>query len=153
MVLDFVSSNNDILENTINNNKRGLKFYASNYNILYLNNLENDVLNVLYDDSVNKWNSEKKIVYTYNGKNFTNYLGNYWSDYTGIDADNDGIGDTPYMIGEDKDKYPLMEPIENYVVIKIVERSEQRIPGYNVFLLLGIVSVVVILRNKKLRNP
>ena len=45
----------------------------------------------------------------------TNYLGNYWDDYTSYDVDGDGIGDTPYQIGSDVDNYPLMQPFENYV--------------------------------------
>ena len=38
--------------------------------------------------------------------------GNYWSNYTSTDPDNDGIGDTPYPIpgGVYQDRYPLMNP-------------------------------------------
>jgi parallel beta-helix repeat protein len=37
--------------------------------------------------------------------------GNYWTDYTGWDTNDDGIGDIPYFVTEqNQDNYPLMSP-------------------------------------------
>jgi PKD repeat protein len=94
-----------------------LWYLGTNSNIIYLNNFinNNDNVRSSYSTNIWIWNSTSPITYTYNGNTYTNYLGNYWDDYTGSDADGDGIGETPYNIDSDADKYPLMEPFENYL--------------------------------------
>ncbi|MBU2565239.1 MAG: right-handed parallel beta-helix repeat-containing protein, partial [Candidatus Thermoplasmatota archaeon] len=71
--------------------------YPSNYNMFHHNNFINNSQNA-YDPHTNYWDD--------------GFVGNYWSDYTSIDADSNGIGDTPYNISGvgNQDKYPLMEP-------------------------------------------
>jgi nitrous oxidase accessory protein NosD len=66
-------------------------------------------------DSNNIWNSTEEIAYTYDGRTYKSYLGNYWDDYEGTDAEGDGIGDTHYSIYSKSDEYPLIKPFENYI--------------------------------------
>jgi hypothetical protein len=94
----------DLLEKSVARNSRCTSsMSSSSNNIIYLNTFINNI-----------WNSTEKITYIYNGSNYTNYLGNYWDDYKGVDVDGDGIGDNPYRIDANNDCYPLMEPLENY---------------------------------------
>ncbi len=138
------SSNNIIINNTIESNIwRGIRLWSSDYNtimnniisfnnnygicleffsnnnLIYHNNIINNVKQA-YDDVVdNFWND------TYPSG------GNYWSDYNGVDLNStptqdvpppDGIGDTPYVIDSNsEDDYPLMtpyKPFENYSILK-----------------------------------
>ena len=109
----WYSNENSILRNNISSNNNGIVLGYSNNNIIYLNNFINNTYNA-FSYGNNIWNSTEPITYTYKGSTFTNYMGNYWDDYKGSDANGDGIGDTPYSIDSDKDYYPLMRPFEYY---------------------------------------
>ena len=91
------SSDSIVVANIFLSNQRSFKLDSHCDNItFYLNDFVFDEIEPI-DDGANRFD---------NGT-----IGNYWMQYTGIDADNDGIGDTPYYIDSDSvDHYPLMKP-------------------------------------------
>jgi len=108
---NFVIMNNNIA----NSNSCGINLGSDN-GLIYLNSFMSNNINVYYSESTNTWNSPQPITYGYNGNQYTNYLGNYWSDYSGSDANGDGIGEIPYPIDSDADSYPLMGSFANYTI-------------------------------------
>lgn len=97
------STENVITENQIENNYYGLLIsdVPSSGNSIYHNNFVSNWAGQVYliSGSVNTWDDGYPSG------------GNYWSDYYGVDADGDGIGDTPYVIDSyNQDSYPLMTP-------------------------------------------
>jgi parallel beta-helix repeat protein len=87
---------NNIIGNNITNNKRGIVVSLCYDNVIYHNNFVNNVNHVETDDSIDVWDDGEE--------------GNYWDNYTGLDSDEDGVGDTPYIIDENnRDNYPLVE--------------------------------------------
>jgi len=112
------SARNVIVKNNISNNSVGIYFYSSTNNTIYLNVFRN---NSVSSPGGNLWSYPAKVRYAYKGKQFVNYLGNYWDKYGGTDGDGDGIGDEPYEIGDGiVDPAPLMEPPYNYLTPPII---------------------------------
>ncbi|MFX0178036.1 MAG: NosD domain-containing protein [Candidatus Hodarchaeota archaeon] len=148
------SDNNTIAGNKVTN-FRGIRLEYSSNNILYLNSLITSSVNIFFMYSYNTYNSQKKFTYTYEGTNYTSYLGNYWSNYEQAgDIDDDGIADQPYAIYPHTtdnyliDYYPLIEPLENYEIYEAVEETPG-IPGYNLFIFTGLISITLIIILKK----
>ncbi len=155
------SDNNTIIGNIFLNNFYGILIEYSDNNLFYLNNI-GGFITIFFSYSTFTFNSLKKMLYTYQDQNYTNYLGNYWSDYDEPDRDNDGIGDwnkhvlafeTGYHL---YDYYPLMEPTWNYEIHKIVESEEEtngeKISGYNLLFLIGISCTIVVFIFKRLKE-
>jgi parallel beta-helix repeat protein len=92
-----VSNNNTLSGNTINNNSYGILLISNNNNNkIFLNNFFNNEINAEDNGINNKWD---------NGT-----IGNYWDNYDGVDANDDGIGDTPYLISGtagSQDNFPI----------------------------------------------
>ena len=123
---NIISTNNDgiflgmsgdmVSGNTITNNNNGIHLYWSWGNVISSNIISsnnNGIIlvsdsgdNTIYHNNFNNTNqveSESTNLWDYDNE------GNYWSDYNGTDKNQDGIGDTPYIIdANNRDNYPLM---------------------------------------------
>ena len=86
-----------ISENNITANKQGLVFFMlTGPNLVFHNNFVG-----------NDWQASTETLELWD--NGYPSGGNYWSDYSGVDSNHDGIGDTPYVINaQNRDNYPLI---------------------------------------------
>jgi len=116
------ADSNLLFNNTFTNNNYGLEIATGSLdNVFYLNNFVGNTsgqLSLGYGAVAgNFWNSQTEQTYTFNDTQYTGQVGNYWSDYTGTDADSNGIGDTPYgTFTNEYDNYPLMGQWDDGVI-------------------------------------
>ncbi len=123
-ILIYRTQSNTITGNTFSNNQYGIQLRSSGtstiqlatLNKIYQNNFINSTTSHIgfYDatgNTGNIWNSQSPMAYSYNSAPYNGYMGNYWSGYSGVDTDGNGIGDTPNQTRatpNEFDNYPLM---------------------------------------------
>lgn len=100
--LSSSSNNNSVTGNNITNNDYGVYLYFSSSNRIFYNSFINNSIQVFSDQLMNVWDDDYPSG------------GNYWSDYTGVDSNQDGISDTEHTIdANNTDRYPLMGMFSN----------------------------------------
>jgi len=143
---------NVIINNTISGNRKGIRMAYNVFGTTIRDNLIRDnseygiyiatyhpqgsdiYLNWFIDNGIQAYDN----VVGQNNDWDNGPIGNFWSDYAGVDVDDNGIGDTPYLIGGDnggnQDTYPICHDSPN---IKIespqpYEIYESLAPTFNV---------------------
>jgi parallel beta-helix repeat protein len=86
-------SNNEIRGNSLRDNDYGFLCTIGTNNSIYHNNVQRCLYPAYVYESVDNWDNGCE--------------GNYWSNYTGRDMDNDGVGDT-LLPCEGVDNYPIV---------------------------------------------
>jgi len=104
--IDLTSSrNNGIIGNAIISNRVGIAFYKGVQNSTFYHNnfIDNKIQASVDERYTNSWDNGVE--------------GNYWSNYTGVDLNHDGIGDSWHQINENNtDHYPLMGMFHDFNV-------------------------------------
>jgi parallel beta-helix repeat protein len=94
--IDVVGSlNNSFIENNMLNNTYGMRMLYNSVATVYKNNFVNNTNQVLCSSQGSVWDNGAE--------------GNFWSDYSGQDTNQDGIGDVQYTINsKNQDNFPLV---------------------------------------------
>src|SRR5271157_3870621 len=97
------SSGSMIRGNTFAQDSSGISLHQSSDNLIYDNNFNDNFRDVSSQQSVNKWDDGAE--------------GNFWGNYSGADANLDGVGDTPFIIDTNNtDNHPLAGMFASYNV-------------------------------------
>jgi nitrous oxidase accessory protein NosD len=149
-------NNNILYANYVANNQYGVDnryiYQLGNNTLFYHNNFVDNIEQVNIDTTFPYVGSEQWTAY-HSGVFDNDSEGNYWSNYNGTDNNDDGIGDTPFVIDENRqDNYPLMEPfvLSGYYI-------HEEVPEFPAWLilpiLLSVATVAFFYKQKLSKTP
>lgn len=128
LYIEYNSNINNVSKNYVANNVLyGILIQNSQSNLIYFNNFSLNNINAYDDGSENNWDYGR--------------VGNYWDDYSGIDSDNNSIGDTPFDIpgsALSKDYYPVVGSFESVVFYFPFDDSDDTLP-----VSIAIISIII----------
>lgn len=149
--LDILESSvgNFIYNNNVSYSGWGIYLsYHADFNTISQNNVQGNYwYGVFIEDShpndnvfqLNIFRDNAKHVFDDQGENFydNGTIGNFWDNYTGLDSDDNGIGDSPYIITSSplvQDNYPIWYDSPNIKILspQPSEIFETTAPTFNV---------------------
>jgi len=112
-----------------NNHGEGICLIHTNNCRIEGNTIETNIFGVSLENSWNNWffhnnfiDNQQQVKLDVLSRNVWDggfpCGGNYWSSYTGVDANEDGIGDTHTLNENNKDNHPLMGKIRQFLAFK-----------------------------------